>query len=414
MRRMSYGYGAAAVLEPPRARVPAASAARVRPHPLLIALPFALALVGLVFQASVAIAELLRSETAASTSAFWKALRPVVMQLLWLGIGGVVMGITALKRGRFWISLAWLALLLGLVGLLWLELRLPNTVRIQGATRWIGVSLPGLGSFTIQPAEFYKLATLLWFVAIYGATRPRWTLGTKLGTLLWLLGIALIVRQPDKDTAGLVFLIGFVVAFLGGMRWRNVMLVVLSGVLIGGALVITPVLLSVARNEPLEQQPGAYVVKRVLAMLNPEAYAQDAAYQMLRAKIAVGSGGLWGVGIGEGREKRHLPAAENDYIFATIAEETGLVGSLAVLGMLALLVWACFDSGARAPTRAGRLYLFGLGCWIGIGALMNIGMATGLLPTMGLPLPFVSAGGSALVSLMAAIGIGVALMRDPL
>jgi cell division protein FtsW len=171
-------------------------------------------------------------------------------------------------------------------------------------------------------------------------------------------------------------------------------------------------MLSHIRNEPLEKQPGAYVTRRVLATLNPRAYESDIGYQMVRAQIAVGSGGLLGVGLGEGREKHHLPAAENDYIFATIAEETGLVGSLLVVGLLGLFVWSCFRIAERAPTRPARLFLAGLGVWVGGGALMNISMAIGLLPTMGLPLPFVSAGGSALVSLMAAVGIAQSLMKE--
>ncbi|MCS7273007.1 MAG: FtsW/RodA/SpoVE family cell cycle protein [Fimbriimonadales bacterium] len=411
MRRVNALRGTPSVIALPSEGA-AAPARATHLHPFAVGIPLALAGIGLVFQASVGVSELLRWSDSSMSASVWRVLRPALMQVLWLLLGVAVMGICAQIRGRLWVATAWLWLLLGLGSLAWLELGLPGSVSIQGATRWLGFKAPGIGTITVQPAEFYKLATLLWFVGIYSAQRPRWSFGTRLGTLLWLGGVALVALQPDKDTAVLVFLIGLTVAFLGGLPWRNLLLGLLVLAVVGGAFVVTPIVLSVARNQPLEQQPGAYVAKRVLAMLNPKAYAHDTAYQMLRAQIAVGSGGLMGVGIGAGREKRHLPAAENDYIFATIAEETGLVGSLTVLGLFALLVWACFESAARAPTRMGRLYLMGLGGWIGIGALMNLSMAVGLLPTMGLPLPFVSAGGSALVSLMAAIGIGAALMRE--
>ncbi|MDW8106481.1 MAG: FtsW/RodA/SpoVE family cell cycle protein [Armatimonadota bacterium] len=412
MRRVDALRGTPAVVALPHGGGAVAPARTAHLHPFLQVLPLVLAGIGLVFQASVGISELLRWNDSSMSASVWRALRPTAMQALWLLVGVAAMSICAQIRGRFWVAVAWLWLLVGLGSLIWLQLGLPGSITIQGATRWLGFRVPGIGTITVQPAEFYKLATLLWFVGIYSARRPRWSFGARLGTLLWLGGVGLILLQPDKDTAALVFLIGLAVAFVGGMHLRSLLLVLLALVAVGSAVVATPIVLSLARNQPLEQQPGAYVAKRVLAMLNPEAYAHDTAYQMLRAQIAVGSGGLMGVGIGAGREKRHLPAAENDYIFATIAEETGLVGSLTVLGLFALVVWACFESAARAPTRAGRLYLMGLGSWIGIGALMNLGMAVGLLPTMGLPLPFVSAGGSALVSLMAAIGIGAALMRE--
>lgn len=389
---------------------PSVRAARV--HPALLWTPFVLALVGLLFQGSIAIGELNRLTRDGYAPDLLMTLRPVLMQALWLLMGAGVLWGCSRVRGRFWLASAWVWLLLWWGALLWLALKMPGALTLNGATRWIGVPIPALSGITLQPAEFYKLATLLWLTAVCSAPRLRPTLGWWLGGLLWFSGVALIVLQPDKDTAGLVFLLGFGVCFLGGLRAQLVLLGALAGGLLVGAVVATPLVLGALRNQPWETQPGAYVVKRMQATLDPWAYERDAGYQMVRAQIAVGSGGLLGVGLGAGREKRSLPAVESDYIFAAIAEEFGLVGSLGIIALLGLLVWACFQSAARAPTRAGRLYLAGLGVWIGVGALMNLSMAVGLLPTMGLPLPFVSAGGSALLSLMAAIGIGVALMRE--
>ena len=393
----------------PQGSVPAtASAARV--HPALLWTPFVLALVGLFFQASISIGELSCLTKEGGVPSVVDTLRPVLMQSLWFVIGMAAMAACGRIRGRFWVASAWSGLLLSWGALLWLALKLPGALTINGATRWIGVSM--LQGISVQPAEFYKLATLLWLTAVWSAPRMRPTLGTWLLALLWFSGIALVILQPDKDTAGLVFLLGFGMCFLSGLRAHWVLLGVLTGGLLMGAVVAIPLVLGALRNQPWETQPGAYVVKRIQATLDPWAHEREVGYQMVRAQIAVGSGGLLGVGVGVGREKHGLPAVESDYIFAAIAEELGLLGSLTVIGLFALLVWACFHSAARAPTRAGRLYLAGLGLWIGVGALMNLSMAVGLLPTMGLPLPFVSAGGSALVSLMAAVGIGHALMRE--
>jgi len=399
-------------IEPPR-QMPVRPSVRVaRVHPALLWTPFVLALVGLLFQGSIAIGELNRLTRDGYAPDPLMTLRPVLMQALWLLMGAGVLWGCSRVRGRFWLASAWVWLLLGWGALLWLALKMPGALTLNGATRWVGAPAPLLGGITLQPAEFYKLATLLWLTAVWSAPRLRSTRGLWLSALMWLSGVVLIALQPDKDTAGLVLLLGFGVAFLGGMRAQWMLVGALGAAFLASAVVATPLVLGALRNQPWEMQPGAYVVKRIQATLDPWAHEREAGYQMVRAQIAVGSGGLFGVGLGVGREKRSLPAVESDYIFAAIAEETGLIGSLGILALLALLVWACFQNAARAPTRAGRLYLAGLGMWIGAGALMNLSMAVGLLPTMGLPLPFVSAGGSALVSLMAAIGIGSALMRE--
>lgn len=399
-------------IEPPRQTPAQPSVRTARVHPALLWTPFTLALVGLLFQGSIAIGELNRLTRDGYAPDPLMTLRPVLMQALWLLMGvGVLWGCSRV-RGRFWLASAWVWLLLGWGALLWLALKLPGALTLNGATRWFGVPIPALSGITLQPAEFYKLATLLWLTAVWSAPRLRPTLGLWLGALLWLSGVGLIALQPDKDTAVLVLLLGFGVSFVGGLRAQGVLLVGLGVAFLAGVVVATPLVLGALRNQPWQTQPGAYVVKRIQATLDPWAHEREAGYQMVRAQIAVGSGGLFGVGLGGGREKRSLPAVESDYIFAAIAEEVGLLGSLGVIALLALLVWACFQSAARAPTRAGRLYWAGQGVWIGAGALMNLSMAVGLLPTMGLPLPFVSAGGSALVSLMAAIGVGIALMRE--
>lgn len=390
-------------------RAPEVACPKICPHPAMVWTPFVLAALGLVFQFSVGITELLRLGKEADTPNVMAAMRPALMQTLWLAIGAAAMGVCSVVRGRLWISTAWVWLTLGFLALTWLVLHLPGATTLNGSTRWLGVSIPPFGMITLQPSEFFKLSVLLWFAWVYGTQHVK---GVTLGILQWIAGVILIVLQPDRDTAILVFLIGFGVMFMSGLSRRKVAMILLVAGVVAGLVTIAPFVLGAVRQQPWETQWGASTPRRIMATLNPHAYMDREGYQMIRARIAVGSGGLLGVGLGEGREKYHLPVAESDYIFAVIAEETGLAGSLLVVGLLGLFVWACFRSAERAPTRPARLFLAGLGVWVGIGALMNLSMAIGLLPTMGLPLPFVSAGGSALVSLMAAVGIAQALMKE--
>ncbi len=338
----------------------------------------------------------------------------MLVQSLWVLLGlGVMAGVSRIPS-TFWRSTAGLWILLG-SGVLIALLLVPGFgTRINYATRWIQLPAPLLGTITIQPSEAFKLATLLWFASLY-ARRPhaRWTPIDWIITGLWLIGVIAVERQPDLGTAGFIFGLGVAIAFLGGASLLKLAGLGALGAMLAVLLVVKPLIVSALSGEPLEAQKHAYRLQRVRAFLDPWRYPDDIGYQMVRAQLAVGSGGIARFAIGEGREKRFLPAAENDYIFATIAEETGFIGCLLVIGLFAVLVHTLFRL-AREPTMApfGRLFLGGLALWIALSAGINIGMAIGLLPTVGLPLPFVSAGGSALLSLMTALGIAQACVRE--
>ncbi len=379
------------------------------PYPPLFWLPLLLCLIGLVFQFSVCIGDILKSGATPPTPL--TAFRVVMMQSLWLALGLGAMSLLARVPTRFWQASAGFWLVLGVLSLL--VLFVPGFSKsINYATRWLALPVPGLGQVLLQPSEAFKLITVFWFAWLYSTQKRVWSLWAVGGTALWLLGIVAIERQPDLGTALLIIMVGVGLAYLGGARLSRLMALMVAGVFAVALVLFLPVVKGMLKGEPWEQQRTAYRLQRIIAMMDPWKHQQDVGYQMVRAQLAVGSGGFARLGIGEGREKRYLPAAENDYIFATIAEETGFVGSITVIALMGLVVYHCFRLATQASTRFGQLVGSGLALWIGLSALINIGMAIGLLPTVGLPLPFVSAGGSALLSLMAGLGIAQAVARE--
>jgi cell division protein FtsW len=382
------------------------------PMPALFWLPVALSVIGLVFLTSVSIGGILKLGTLPHSPI--EPFRPVLQQVCWVLLGvGLMVGLSHIPV-RFWQASAWfwmVALSLLLLAMWWLPGL--GTTR-NGAERWLEFPMPFLGRVGFQPSELFKLATLLFFAALYSKPMVDWRKGILVA--LWLLTLVAIERQPDFGTMALILLLGVGVAFCGCERLARIGLWAVSSLVICALLIGLPHLKSQIGSPSLSGGSHAnglsYRVKRIVAMLDPWAYEYDMGYQMVRAQIAVGSGGLFRLAIGEGREKRYLPTAESDYIFATIAEETGFVGCLVCIGLLGWLVATCLRLAHRAPSRFGRLFAGGLALWIGLQSLVNIGMATGLIPTVGLPLPFISAGGSALISLMAALGIAQAIARE--
>ncbi len=380
------------------------------PHKMLLRLTVALCVMSLLFLFSVNIGEL--SKPATAQTSLFQLFRLGIMQTLWIVVGFVVMAVMAAVPPRFWQQTAplWMVLCVAILALIQFT---PLGHAFNGAERWIRVPVPVLGAITLQPSEAFKLASLFWFCALYALPeRRRWTRSAYLLLGVWVFGVVLVERQPDLGTAMLIFALGVSVAFLGGANLAKLGLLFLASVLGVMALIAIPLVKSHLSEESLDAHKTSYRIQRILVMLDPWSDEQGFGYQMVHSQLAVGSGGLTGVGLGMGREKRYLPAAESDYIFATIAEEAGFLGGLVAIGLLGSLVYACFRLAMRARTRFGRLFAGGLALWIALSAGMNLGMAVGLLPTVGIPLPFLSAGGSALVSLMAALGVAQSIARE--
>jgi cell division protein FtsW len=288
--------------------------------------------------------------------------------------------------------------------LLWASLALvvvtviPGTERItpeiNGARRWI--VLPGL---SFQPSELLKLAVVVWMAA--GLARrvealERFGTGPLALCVLPAAGLGMLVLQPDFGSGLFLGLLVAVMLFLGGVRWRH---------LLGLSAAAVPLLVGLALAEP-------YRVKRLLAFREPEKYLDSLSYQVHQSLISLGSGGLFGVGIGSSKQKFFfLPEAHTDFIFAIIGEELGFVGSLLTLAAFLYLGWLGCRVARRARDPFGTLLAGGLTALLVLGGLFNIGVATGNLPTTGLTLPFISYGATSLTVSLAAVGVLMNISR---
>jgi cell division protein FtsW len=215
---------------------------------------------------------------------------------------------------------------------------------------------------------------------------------------VWVfLGVILIEREPDLGTAAVVAFTTFVMFILGGVTWRSLV--------VGGALVLCGTFIMV------KAQP--YRMERILNHTQrwDAKNIDDIGFQTVQSELAQASGGIVGVGVGAGRAKHVIPATTTDFIMATIGEEFGLLGSVVVIGLLGALVARLLWLADRAKTRFGMLVLGGVGVWIGIQTCTNVMMANGLLPAIGIPLPFISSGGSSLIALWMAMGLCQAALR---
>jgi cell division protein FtsW len=261
-------------------------------------------------------------------------------------------------------------------------------VSAGGSARWIG-----FGQLRIQPSELMKLALAVFGADLLARRADRvHEPGAVVVPLLVVLGIAgvLVLKQPDMGTALVLACIALALLYAGGVPLRPV-LKVLVGVAVLG------VILGLA--EPYRRQ-------RLLSFLNPSAHAQGSGYQVVQSLTGLGSGRLFGLGLAGGREKWGLlPNAHTDFIFSVIGEQVGLIGALVVLGLFAALAWYGLKAASRAPDRFGALLAVAATCWIISQAVINIGAVVGLLPVTGIPLPFISFGGSSLVITMVAGGI---------
>lgn len=276
------------------------------------------------------------------------------------------------------------ALVLGAVGLLVAVLFGPE---INGTHRWFR-----LGPLSVQPSELAKLA-LVPFVAYQLEKKPERVDQTAvLAPVLVITGVvvALVLLQPDFGTAMLLLLVVLLVLFLGGLPWRF---------LATAAAVTLPLVAALVLS-------AEYRRRRVFAFLDPESDPLGASFQARQSLIAVGSGGLFGLGPGGSVQKLHyLPHPHSDYVFSIAAEELGLLGAVGVLGLFAVILWRGIRAGSGAPDLFGRYLAWGLTGMLVIQALVHVSVCLALAPSKGIPLPFVSYGGSSLVASMAACGL---------
>jgi cell division protein FtsW len=251
-----------------------------------------------------------------------------------------------------------------------------------------------------QPSEVAKLATILYithWLSTKGERIKMVTYGLVPFSIITGVVCALIVQQPDLSTAGLVALISFTIFFVAGADWRQF---AIAG-LIGGAaffILINTLPHAIARVD-------AYTT----ALRDPN----QASWHVQQSLIALGRGGLFGVGLGEGTQKfGPLPAAHTDGVFAVLAEEMGLFGSLLVISLLVMLVWRGVRTARHARDSYGFLLALGITCWLAFQALINIAVITAVIPFTGMPLPFLSYGGSSMVISLIGVAILLNISRD--
>lgn len=318
-------------------------------------------------------------------------------QSTWAALGLVGFVVAASIEPGIWRRLAWPLMGLSVLGL---ALVLIDGVGLErfGSTRWLGV-----GPVVVQPSEVAKLATLLWLADVLERKRPRDRSLHRVDHLLLpavpvlLLLAVLVLFQPDLGTTVLLSMIVGAVLWVEGLPGRWV------AIFAGLGLMAVAVLAVVA----------PYRLARVTGWLDPEADPLGGGFQLLQSRYALGSGGVFGVGLGSSRAKwNFVPNPETDFIFAIIGEELGLVGAAVVLALFGALLYLGLRVAYAAPLGFGRTVAFATTAWLVGQALINVGAVTGLLPITGVTLPLVSVGGSSLVSTLVALGILVAISRD--
>lgn len=312
-------------------------------------------------------------------------------QLIWLGAGVGALVLAAAMPLRWWRRLAF-PLFVGTVVLL-VAVQLTGLQR-GGAERWLS-----LGPMVLQPSEFAKPATVLFLATLVSRREDSMH---RFRDFLWPVALsvgvvgALVVVQPDLGTTLLIAAGGFAVLVASAAP----LAFVLGGGAIGAAVAVAAAMLS------------PYRWQRVTSFLNLGADPLDTGYQAMQSLVALGTGGLFGVGLGASRARwSFLPNAHTDFIFSIVGEETGLAGSLAVVLLFGVLTAAGTMIAFRCRDRFGRLVAIGITTWLGVQALVNIGGVTGVLPITGVPLPFVSYGGSALLTGLIGVGILVGIAR---
>jgi rod shape determining protein RodA len=302
----------------------------------------------------------------------------------------------ALTDVRVWLRLAYGIYLLTLVLLIAVEY---GGAIGMGAQRWID-----LGFINLQPSELMKIALILVLARYFHGLNVEETGKTRYlipPLVLVLIPTALVLRQPDLGTALMLLISSGVVFFLAGVKmWK-------FGVVLVAGIVSTPVAWQFLKG---------YQKERVLTFLNPERDSLGSGYHIIQSKIAFGSGGISGKGFMQGSQSHlnFLPEKQTDFIFTMLAEEFGLAGGMALLGLYTLLVVYGYAIAMRARSQFGRLVALGVTSTFFLYVFINMAMVMGLIPVVGVPLPLISYGGTAMMTLMLGFGflLGVYVHRD--
>lgn len=320
----------------------------------------------------------------------------VQRQAAYAVVGVLALLVTSRMRYDAWRRLAG-PFLLVTTAMLVLVLIPAHGIEAYGSSRWFQ-----LGPVTVQPSELAKLSLIVFAAATLARSRTKVDDLRQLAVPLLPISVVvcgLVMMQPDLGTTVILAVTMFALAFAAGVRLRYLTFASVIGAVIGAGLIMS----------------ADYRRVRFLAFLHPWADVKNTGYQLAQSLYALGSGGWMGVGLGASRQKwQYVPNAHTDFIFAILGEELGLIGELIVLGLFGALVYAGIRIALRAPDAFGRLLAGGITAWLGIQALVNLGAVTGLLPITGVPLPFVSFGGSSLIVSLGAVGVLLSIGRAAL
>ena len=312
------------------------------------------------------------------------------------GVGLSAMLAVALIDLRFWFRCAYVVYGAALLGLIAVEFA--GQVAM-GAQRWLD-----LGLFQLQPSEVMKIAMVMALARYFHSgyledvARPLHLIAPG---MLVLTPAILVLKQPDLGTSVMLLAGAGAMFFLAGVRWWKFAL------LVGAASAALPI---------IWQQLRDYQKQRVMTFLDPERDPLGAGYHIIQSKSALGSGGLWGKGFLEGTQSQlsFLPEKQTDFVFTMLAEEAGLIGALGLLFLLLVLIGYGFVFALRARNHFGRLLATGIATTFCLYVVMNVAMVTGLVPVVGVPLPMISYGGTAMVTVLIGFGLmlGVDIHRD--
>ena len=317
-------------------------------------------------------------------------------QLKFAVAGVVIMLLVSRVNYHFYRKFAWFIYIASVI-MLAIVLMLPPLQEGFDYKRWLVI-----GSFSFQPSEVAKFAIVLLFSHLICDNMKhmkRFRFGIMAFGLLLALVCALVVVETHLSATLLIFSIGASLMVVGGIKLRYVFGGLGAGVALGAGAILTGVV--------------DYGSSRIQSWMDPWSDPTGAGWQTIQSLLAIGSGGVFGAGLGGSKQKYlWVPEPHNDFIFAIVCEELGFVGALAIILLFGLLIWRGFTLATRAKDKFGALMTFGLTIQVGIQAALNIMVVTNTIPNTGISLPFFSYGGTALIMLMAQMGIILAISRD--
>ena len=326
-------------------------------------------------------------------------------QIIGLVAGVILMIILSMIDYVWLLNFYWILYGINIIALVCVKLFGTN---VNGAQRWIDI-----GVTNFQPSELSKILVVVFFAKFLMNHEDDLSSAATILNAVGLIAptLILIVLQPDLSTTLSIALVFCAMMYLAGLSYRFI------GTLIAILVPVTIIFISIVvqPNQPFLHD---YQQKRILAWLEPQKYASDEAYQQNNAIMAIGSGQLTGKGLNNNtttsvKNGNFISEPQTDFIFAIVGEELGFVGCCIVIGLLLLIVVQCILIGLRAQDLAGRIICCGVAAQIGFQSFINIGVATGILPNTGIPLPFVSYGLTSLISLYMGIGIVLNIGLQP-